>query len=123
MDGNAGREPARCARGPQSRLCPGLRRKKRGRQVEDGAGSSSALPRPCLESRSRLWDLRDKKEGHGPVRAGPEEAVKTIPRAGTPLLWGQAERVGLLQPGEGSRETFPYIKGFIRWRKTFDQDP
>ena len=33
-------------------------------------------------------------------------------RAGVPLLWGKAERVGLAQPGEGCRETLlQYLKG------------
>ena len=36
----------------------------------------------------------------GTVGAGPKEGYKNDPRAGAPLLWGQAERVGLVQPGE-----------------------
>ena len=35
----------------------------------------------------------------------PEEGHKSDPRDGTPLLQGQAERAGAVQPGEGSRET------------------
>jgi len=41
---------------------------------------------------------------HGAVGAGPEdgpEGHKDDPTAGAPLLWGKAERVGIVQPGEG----------------------
>jgi len=40
------------------------------------------------------------QEGHGTVGAGPKEGYKNDPRDGAPLLGGQAERVGLVQPGE-----------------------
>ena len=40
------------------------------------------------------------QEGHGPVGAGPEEDDNSDPRAGTPLLQENAERVGAVQPGE-----------------------
>ena len=34
------------------------------------------------------------------VGVGPEEGNKNDRRAGTPLLWRKAERVGAVQPGE-----------------------
>ena len=46
------------------------------------------------------------QERHGPVGVHPEEGHKSDPRDGTPLLQGQAERAGAVQPGEGSRDTF-----------------
>jgi len=42
--------------------------------------------------------LGQERPGHVGVR--PEEAHKNDPRAGTPLLRGKAERVGVVQPGE-----------------------
>ena len=42
---------------------------------------------------------------HGPVGAHPKEGHKNDPKDGTPLLRGQAERAGALQPEEGSSET------------------
>ena len=44
------------------------------------------------------WIIKNKI--HGTVGAGPKEGYKNDPRAGAPLLRGQAERVGLVQPGE-----------------------
>jgi len=40
------------------------------------------------------------KEERGAVGADPEEGDKDDQRAGTPLLRGKAERVGVVQPGE-----------------------
>ena len=40
------------------------------------------------------------QERHGPVGAGPEEGDKNDQRDRTPLLWGKAERVVAVQPGE-----------------------
>jgi len=44
------------------------------------------------------------QERHGPVGVGPENDN----RHGTPLLWGKAERVGALQPGEEKAPGRPY---------------
>ena len=54
--------------------------------------TSSGVLRSALEPSAQ--------EGHGTVGAGPKEGYKNDPRAGAPLLWGQAEKVGLVQPGE-----------------------
>ena len=40
------------------------------------------------------------RERHGLVGACPEESHKKDPGDGTPLLRGQAERAGAVQPGE-----------------------
>ena len=40
------------------------------------------------------------QEGHGVVRAGPQEGHKDDQRAGTSPLCGQAEEAGILQPGQ-----------------------
>jgi len=40
------------------------------------------------------------QERHRPGGAQPEEDYKNNPRDGTPLLYGQAERTGTVQPGE-----------------------
>ena len=42
---------------------------------------------------------RSAREGHGRC-SGSRGGHKNDPRAGTPLLWGKAERVGAVQPGE-----------------------
>jgi len=42
------------------------------------------------------------------VGMGPEESYKNDPRAGTPLLQGQVERVGAVQPGEEKALRRPY---------------
>ena len=40
------------------------------------------------------------QERHGPVGVGPQEGQKNGQRAGTPLVWGQAEGFEAVQPGE-----------------------
>ena len=42
------------------------------------------------------------QEGRQAVGVGPEEGHKDDQRAGALPLWGQAERVGAVQPEEGS---------------------
>jgi len=89
-----------CAGSPESQPCPGLHPEQRGQQGEGGDSApllrSRETPpgvlRPALEPSTQ--------EGQGCVRAGPEEATKMIRGAGAPLLQGQAEGVGGVQPGE-----------------------
>jgi len=79
---------------------PRLHHEKRGQQVEGGISApllrSPETPpgvlRPALETPT--------EEGHGCVGVGPEEGHEDDPRAGVPLLRGQAEGVGDVQPGE-----------------------
>ena len=85
----------------------------------------------CL-STPLWWDLTwspalepSAQERHGPVGAGSEEGHKNHQRAGTPLLQGKAERVGVVQPGEekapGRPSSLPVLKGGLQesWRGTF----
>ena len=89
-----------CTCSPESQLYPGLHQEKRGQQ---GDGGDSA---PVLRSRETPPGvLRPALEppteaGHGCVGAGPEEGHEGDPRAGVPLLRGQAKRAGAVQPGE-----------------------
>ena len=43
----------------------------------------------------------------GFVRAGPEMGHEDDQRAGVPLLWGKAKRVGVVQPGEEKAPGWP----------------
>ena len=65
------------------------------------------------------------QERHGSVGVEPEEGHKNDPRGGAPLLWGQAQRVGVVQPGEEKTPRRPcsisVLKGGLeqRWGQTF----
>ena len=95
-------DPAVCACSPERQLCPGLHQKQRGQQVERG---DFALVRFCSGEKTPPGVLSPAleplaQERHGCVGAGPEESHKDDPRAGAPLLWRRAERVGAVQPAE-----------------------
>jgi len=47
------------------------------------------------------------QERHGPVEVDPDEGCKNDRRNGTPLLLGQAETFGLVQPGEEKDQQGP----------------
>jgi len=89
-----------CTCSPESQPYPGLHQEKHGRQVEGGDSApllcSRETPpgvlRPALELSAR--------DRHGAVGVGPEEGHEDDHRAGAPLLRGQAEGVGAVQPGE-----------------------
>ncbi|GAB0177846.1 cell surface A33 antigen [Grus japonensis] len=52
----------------------------------------------------------------GPVRVGPEEGHEDDQRAGTFLLWRQAERVGAVQPGEEKDDAVTrYFDGLVQY--------
>jgi len=99
-------DPAMCACSPGGQPYPGLHQKHHGQQVGEGILSlcfGETLPRvlcPALEPSGQ--------ERHGPVEAGPEEGHKNDQRDGTPLLWGKAERVGVVQSGEENSLGRPY---------------
>ena len=84
-----------CARSPEGQLYPGLHQKQRGQQVKGGDSAPllccGEIPPgvllPALEPSAQ--------ERHGPVGAIPKEGHNNDLRAGTPLLWGKAEGVGL----------------------------
>ena len=87
---------------------PGLHHKQRGQQVERGDSapllrsgeSPPGVLRPALEPSAQ--------EQQGAVGVGAEKGHKNEPRAGAPLLWGKAERVGAVQPGEDKAAGRPY---------------
>jgi len=84
---------------------PGLHQKKRGQHVKGGDSTPES----------------SAQERHGPVGEGPEEGHKNDQRVRTPHLWGKAERVGVIQPGEEKCLGRPYcglsvLKG-IFWER------
>jgi len=60
------------------------------------------------------------------LKMGPEEGLKNNQKAGTPLLWGKAERVGVVQPVQEKTpvrpcSSLPTTEGILQesWRGTF----
>ena len=100
--------PAMCAHILEDQPYPGLPQKKHGQQVK-GANS---VPPPC-SGETPLGFLHpvlepSAQERHGAVEAGPEEGHKVYQRTGTPLLPRQAERAGVVHPGEHKPVGRPY---------------
>ena len=84
-----------CAHTPESQSYLKLHKQKHSQQAE--GGDAAPLPvRPHLEFCVQL----SAQERHGAVGVGPEEGHKNDQRGGIPLLQAQAERVGVVQPGE-----------------------
>lgn len=85
---------------PESHLYAELHQKNCGQQVKGDdlaplfctGGSSHGVLCPDVES--------SVQEGHRSVGTHPEKGHKNYQRERTPLLQGQAERAGTVQPGE-----------------------
>jgi len=84
---------------PEGQLNPGLRQTQHGQQ--DKGGDSAPLLRSGERPPGVLPPALEPSalERHGPDGAGPE-GHKNDQRAGTPLLGGKAESVGVVQPRE-----------------------
>ena len=82
----AGHEPAMCPHSPESRPYPGLHQKQCGQQVSEVIlPLYSVLVRPHLEYCMQVWSPQYRRD---------------VDLNGTPLLRGQAERAGAVQPEE-----------------------
>ena len=97
-----------CAHSLESQPYPGLHQKERGQQVKGGycapllhsGETPPAVLRPALEPSAQ--------EGHGAVGVGPKEGHENHERDEAPLLRGQAERVGVIEPGGEKAAWRPY---------------
>jgi len=118
---------AMCAPSPGGQPCPGLHQEKRDKQVKGGdsapllcsgvnpPGSPVFRPQALSTEKTRTCCSRSTG-GH-----------KNDKSDETPLLWGKAERVGAVQPGELTlwrdlTAAFQYLKGPTReLEKDFQQ--
>ena len=128
----AGHEPSVCARSPEGQPYPGLHHKKCGQHVNGGDSASllcfyEAPPHPAWMVLCPAVEP-SAQEGHGAAGAGPKETHKNDLRDGTHLLWGKAERIGTVQPGELKALGTPYTSFSMfkedlqeRWTETFWQ--
>jgi len=97
-----------CTPSPEAQQYRGLHQEKRGQQFKGGDSA------PLLRSGETppgvlcLTLEPSAQERHGAAGASPEEGHKNDLRDGTPLLQGQAERVGAVQPGEEKAVGRPY---------------
>ena len=103
-----GRDLTMCAGSPEGQPCPGLHPQQHGQQVE--GQDSGPLLRSGETPPGVLCTALDPsaQERRGPVGAGPEKGHKNNPRAGTPFLWGKAERAGAVQARQEKASGRPY---------------
>jgi len=95
------------AHSPEGHPCPRLHQKKGGQQVK---GGDYATLLHSGETPPGVLHAALEPSAHarcGSVGAGPEEGHKNDQKVGTSLLWGKAERVGAVQPGEEKAEERP----------------
>ena len=95
-----GHEPAVCPHSPDGQAYPGLHQKKRSQQGEGGDPAPLLCTGEALPGVVPPYVESSVHERHGPVGAYPEKGHKNDPLNGKPLLQGQAERAGVVQPGE-----------------------
>jgi len=117
------------AHSPEGQPHPGLHEEKRGQQVKGGDCAlllCSAVTQPGVLCPALEPPVQETPR---PVGVGPEEGHRNDERAGTPLLWGKAETVGAVQPGEEKAlgwlySSLPVPKGGLQesWRGTFHKD-
>ena len=99
-------DPATCAHSSEGQPYPGLHQKQHGQQVK-GRGFCPSAPlwwdstwstvfSSGALSTGKIWTCWSRSRG----------GHRNDQRAGTPLLWGKADRVGVVKSGEeGSRDT------------------
>lgn len=94
-----------CPCSPESQPYLGLHQKKYGQYGKEG--DHAPLLCSCETPPGVLHPHVEPslQEKHRPDGVHPEEGCKNDPRDGTSLLQGQAERAGVVQPGEVSEVT------------------
>ena len=97
-----------CAHSPEGQPYPGLHQIKLCQQVKGGDSTPLLLSGESLPAVLRQALEPSAQDRHGSVGEGPEEGYKNDLQAGTPLLWGKAERVGVVQTGEERALGRPY---------------
>ena len=101
-------DPVICAHSPEGQPYPGLHPQQHGHQGEGGDSapllrSGETLPRSPA---SKLWSPQHRRAMD--LLEGARGGHSNDPRAGTPLLWWKAERVGAVQPGQEKAPGRPY---------------